>query len=69
MRLLELVKKETESKGLELEQCVAKIAALQVTQDALEVEMQPILERIIKIRTIELEVSKLYNQQTEIKTK
>lgn len=42
---------------------------LQHTFESLEKEMQPIIERIGKIRCIELEISKLYTKKTEVSTK
>lgn len=43
--------------------------SLQQTFDSLEKELQPIIDRIDKIRCIELEISKLYTKKTEVSTK
>lgn len=61
-------KTEADTKNRELQKAETKMIGLQQTFDSLEKEMEPIIDRIGKIRRIELEISKMYTKKTEVST-
>lgn len=69
LKLLVHLKNDAESRGLELNSAEVKLAKLDGTLVKCEEAMVPIRERLDRIRSIELEISKLYTQKTEISTK
>lgn len=69
LKLLIHLKNDAESRGLELQSAEEKLTILDGKLVKYEDAMKPIRERLDRIRSIELEISKLYTQKTEISTK
>lgn len=69
LKLLVHLKTDAESRTLELRVAEEKLSKLDGTLVKCEEAMVPIRERLDRIRSIELEISKLYTQKTEISTK
>lgn len=69
LKLLKHFKIEADAKNCELQKAETKMIGLQQTFDSLEKDMQPIIDRIGKIRCIELQITKLYTKKTEVSTR
>lgn len=63
------MKKEAETRTLDLSTAEGKVLKLDETMKRCEESMLPIRDRLDKIRTIDLEITKLYTSQTEVSTK
>lgn len=69
LNLLEHLKKDAETRTLDLSTADGKLLTLEETMKRCDESMLPIRERLDKIRTIELEITKLYTNKTEVSTK
>lgn len=63
------LKKEAEDKTMDMQRAQKKMNEYQVDYGKCEEEMEPIRERLIKIQTIEMDVSKLTAKKIELSTK
>lgn len=67
--MLSHLKADAETRQLKLKTSEEKYLEIQKKKENCETDLIPISERIAKIRNIEIEVSKLYTENTALSTK